>query len=46
MNRLHAKAEASNECIFPLLNVLKPSVCRIGNPLHILLFKKCQTVAA
>ncbi len=30
-----AKPEALNECIIPLLNVLKPYVHRIGNQLHI-----------
>lgn len=35
MYHIDAKSEASNECIIPLLNVLKPSVRCVGNPLHI-----------
>lgn len=35
MYGIDAKSEASNECIIPLLNVLKPSVRSIGNLLHI-----------
>lgn len=35
MNHIGAKSEALNECTLPLLNVLKPSVLRTGNPLHI-----------
>lgn len=35
MHRMDARSAASNECIIPLLNVLKPSVNSIGNPLHI-----------
>lgn len=35
MHHIDANSEALNECIIPLLNVLKPSVQGTGNPLHI-----------
>lgn len=35
MNVPDAKSVALNECIIPLLNILKPAVCRIANLLHI-----------